>query len=105
VISYSVRQRTREIGVRMALGATMDDIHRMILREGTRLVAIGVVAGAGVALAAAGKVGGMLFLHNPRDVLTFTLVPSILALVGVAACWIPAVRATNVDLSVALRDE
>ena len=105
VISYSVRQRTREIGVRMALGATMDDIHRMILREGTRLVAIGVVAGAGVSLAAAGKVGGMLFLHNPRDVLTFTLVPAILAVVGVVACWIPAVRATRIDPSVALRDE
>jgi predicted permease len=105
VISYSVRQRTREIGVRLALGATVDDIHWMILREGARLVAIGVVAGAGVSLAAAGRVGGMLFLHNPRDVLTFTLVPAILALVGVVACWIPAVRATNVDPSVALRDE
>jgi putative ABC transport system permease protein len=91
--------------VRLALGATVDDIHWMILREGARLVAIGVVAGAGVSLAAAGKVGGMLFLHSPRDVLTFTLVPAILAVVGVVACWIPAIRATNVDPSVALRDE
>jgi predicted permease len=105
VISYSVRQRTREIGVRLALGATVDDIHRMILREGARLVGIGVVAGAGVSLAAAGRVGGMLFLRNPRDVLTFTLVPAILAAVGVVACWIPAVRATHIDPSVALRDE
>ena len=105
VISYSVRQRTREIGVRLALGATVDDIHRMILREGARLVGIGVVAGAGVSLAAAGRVGSMLFLHNPRDVLTFTLVPAVLAVVGVVACWIPAVRAANVDPSVALRDE
>jgi ABC-type lipoprotein release transport system permease subunit len=47
----------------------------------------------------------MLFLHNPRDVLTFTLVPAILAVVGLVACWIPAVRATHVDPSVALRDE
>ena len=105
VISYSVRQRTREIGVRLALGATVDDIHRMILREGARLVGIGVVAGAGVSLAAAGRVGGMLFLRHPRDVLTFTLVPAILAAVGVVACWIPAVRATHIDPSVALRDE
>jgi predicted permease len=105
VISYSVRQRTREIGVRMALGATVGDIQRMILREGVRLVAIGVVAGAGASLAAAGRVGSMLFLHNPRDLLTFTLVPAALALVGVVACWIPAIRATNVDPSVALRDE
>jgi putative ABC transport system permease protein len=100
-----VRQRTREIGVRLALGATVGDIHRMILREGVRLVGIGVVAGGAVSLAAAGSVGSMLFLKNPRDVLTFTLVPAMLAVVGVVACWIPAIRATNIDPSVALRDE
>jgi predicted permease len=105
VISYSVRQRTREIGVRLALGATVGDIHRMILREGIRLVGIGVAAGGAVSLAAAGSVGSMLFLKNPRDVLTFVLVPAMLALVGVIACWIPAIRATNIDPSVALRDE
>lgn len=105
VISYSVRQRTREIGVRLALGATVGDVHRMILREGVRLVGIGVAAGCGVSLAAAGSVGSMLFLKNPRDVLTFTLVPAILAAVGVIACWIPAIRATNIDPAVALRDE
>ena len=105
VISYSVRQRTREIGVRLALGATVGDVHRMILREGVRLVAIGVAAGGAVSLAAAGSVGSMLFLKNPRDVLTFTLVPAMLAVVGVIACWIPAIRATNIDPSVALRDE
>ena len=105
VISYSVRQRTREIGVRLALGATVGGIHRMILREGVRLVAIGVVLGGGVSLAAAGWVGSMLFLKNPRDVLTFTLVPAMLMVVGVVACWIPAIRATNIDPSVALREE
>ena len=105
VISYSVRQRTREIGVRLALGATVGDVHRMILREGMRLVAIGVVSGGAVSLAAAGSVGSMLFIKNPRDVLTFTLVPAALAVVGVIACWIPAIRATNIDPSVALRDE
>jgi putative ABC transport system permease protein len=105
VISYSVRQRTREIGVRLALGATVGDIHRMILLEGIRLVGIGVAAGGAVSLAAAGSVGGMLFLKNPRDAPTFVLVPAMLALVGVVACWIPAIRATNIDPSVALRDE
>jgi predicted permease len=105
VISYSVRQRSREIGVRLALGATVGDIHRMILREGMRLVAIGVAAGGAVSLAAAGSVGSLLFLKNARDVLTFTLVPALLAVVGVIACWVPAIRATNVDPSVALRDE
>ena len=78
VISYSVRQRTREIGVRLALGATVGDVRRMILREGVRLVAIGVASGGAVSLAAAGSVGSMLFIKNPRDVLTFTLVPAAL---------------------------
>jgi macrolide transport system ATP-binding/permease protein len=105
VISYSVRQRTREIGVRLALGATVGDVQRMILREGVRLVAIGVAAGGAVSLAAAGSVGSMLFIKNPRDALTFTMVPAVLAAVGVVACWIPAIRATRIDPSVALRDE
>ena len=77
----------------------------MILHEGIRLVAIGVAAGGAVSLAAAGSVGSMLFLKNPRDVLTFVLVPAMLAVVGVIACWIPAMRATHIDPSVALRDE
>ncbi len=105
VISYSVRQRTREIGVRLALGATAADVQRMILREGVRLVAIGVAAGGAVSLAAADSVGSMLFIKNPRDALTFTMVPAVLAAVGVVACWIPAIRATRIDPSVALRDE
>jgi predicted permease len=105
VISYSVRQRTREIGVRLALGATVSDVRKMILREGVRLVAIGVASGAAVSLAAAGSVGGMLFIKNPRDLPTFILVPAALALVGLIACWIPAIRAANIHPSVALRDE
>jgi putative ABC transport system permease protein len=91
--------------VRLALGATVGDVHRMILWEGLRLVAIGVAAGEGLSLGVAGSVGSMLFLKNPRDVLTFTLVPAVLVVVGAIACWIPAIRATNVDPSVALRDE
>ena len=105
VISSSVRHRTREIGVRLALGATVGDIHRMILGEGIRLVGIGVVGGGAASLALAGRVGNLIFIGNPRDLLTFTLVPAVLALVGVIACWIPAIRATNIDPSVALRDE
>ena len=105
VISYSVRQRTREIGVRLALGATIDDIHRMILREGTRLVGIGVVTGEAVSLGAAGSIASMLFLKNPRDVATFTLVPAALVAVAAMACLVPAMRATSIDPSAALRDE
>jgi predicted permease len=105
VVSYSVRQRTREIGVRLSLGATVGDVRRMILWEGLRLVAIGVAAGEGASLGAAGRLGSMLFLKNPRDVLTFTLVPAALVAVAAMACWVPAVRATSIDPSVALRDE
>ena len=105
VISYSVRQRTREIGVRLSLGATVGDVRRMILWEGLRLVAVGVAAGEGAALGAAGSIGSMLFLKNPRDMLTFTLVPAALVAVAAIACWVPAIRATSIDPSVALRDE
>jgi predicted permease len=105
VISYSVRQRTREIGIRMALGATAADVQMMIVREGVRLVAIGVVAGFVISFAAADSVGGMLFMKNPRDLFTFSLVPALLTLVGVLACWVPAIRAIRINPSSALRDE
>ena len=105
VISYSVRQRTREIGLRMALGATVENVRAMIVGEGMRLVALGVVLGGLVSLALAGSVGSLLFLENPRDPMTFTVVPAVLTLAGVLACLIPARRSTRVDPSVALRDE
>jgi predicted permease len=105
VIAYSVRQRTREIGLRIALGASLGEVQTQILREGMRLVMIGVAVGAVISLMAADSVSGLLFLRSPRDWFTFTLVPSILGLVGVVACWIPAMRAARVDPAVALRDE
>ena len=105
VVAYSVRQRTREIGIRMAMGATPGDVQMMIVREGLRLVTTGVIAGFAVALAAAGTVRTMLFLKNPRDVVTFALVPAILTLVGIVACWVPAIRAIRIDPAIALRDE
>jgi ABC-type antimicrobial peptide transport system permease subunit len=105
VISYSVRRRTRELGIRIALGATPKDMRVMILIEGIRLVAIGVIVGTILALASAQSVAGMLLLRHPRDVFTFTLVPSVLVLVGLLACWAPARRATRVDPAIALRDE
>jgi len=105
VISFSVRQRTREIGVRMALGATVENVRRMIVWEGMRLVAIGVFLGGVVSFLLAGSVAGILFLDSPRDVATFIVIPPVLALAGMAACWIPARRSTRVDPSVALRNE
>ena len=105
VIAYSVRQRRREMGIRMALGATPAEVQFLVLGEGVRLIAIGVIAGSILALAVAGSVESMLFLRSSRDMFTFTLVPAILTLVGVLACWAPAVRSSHTDPSVALRDE
>jgi ABC-type lipoprotein release transport system permease subunit len=105
VISYSVNQRRREFGVRMALGATAGDVEALVLREGIRLVAFGVVVGMALALVVSSAVESMLFATAARDALTFVTVPAILALVGVIACWIPAHRATRVDPAQALREE
>ena len=105
VVSYLVAHRVREFGIRMALGATAADVQLMLLREGVRLVAIGVAVGMAIALIGSRAVESMLFLVTSRDAVTFILVPSILALVAILACWIPAQRATRVDPMVALRHE
>ena len=105
VISYLVAQRSREFGIRMALGATGAHVQLMLLREGVRLVAVGVLAGLAIGLAGSGAVKSMLFVVSSRDAVTFVLVPSILTLVAILASWIPARRATRVDPMVALREE
>ena len=105
VVSYSVHQRAREIGVRMALGATAGDVQMMIVLEGFRLVATGVVVGTVTALVAARLVQSMLFAISARDAMTFVLVPSLMGLVAIVACWVPAMRATRIDPSAALREE
>ncbi|HUP03572.1 MAG TPA: ABC transporter permease [Bryobacteraceae bacterium] len=105
VISYSVSRKTREIGVRMALGAKPVDVQREIVVEGLRLVAAGVCVGLGVAITAARGVQSLLLATSARDALTFISAPSFLTLVGIFACWAPAYRATRIDPSRALRDE
>jgi len=80
-------------------------VQMMVLREGMRLVAIGVLAGTAIALAASGTVESMLFAIGARDAVTFVTVPAILTVVATAACWVPARRVTRVDPAVALRDE
>jgi ABC-type antimicrobial peptide transport system permease subunit len=89
----------------MALGATAGDVQIMILGEGVRLVAIGVLVGMTIAMAVSRSVESMLFVISARDAATFVLVPSILTLVAILACWVPARRATRIDPSMALRDE
>ena len=105
VVSYSVNQRAREIGVRMAMGATAADVYGMVLREGFGPVAGGIAVGVAVALGASRWVAGLLFATGTRDTLTFVTVPSILMVVAMLACWLPARRATRVDPASALRDE
>jgi putative ABC transport system permease protein len=90
VVSYLVAQRVREFGIRMALGATATHIQLMLLREGVRLVAVGVVVGLAVALIGSRGVESMLFLVTSCDAITIILVPSILTLVAIVACCIPA---------------
>jgi putative ABC transport system permease protein len=105
VINYDVTQRTGEIGVRMALGAQSRDVLRLILRQGLLLTLGGLAAGIGGAILLTRFLTGLLFEVKPNDPLTYALVASLLALVAIAACLIPARRATKVDPLVALRYE
>ena len=105
VISYSVTQRTREIGVRMALGAQPATVLRMVLREGMFLASAGIIVGIAGALALGRVLQSLLFEIKPTDPVTFIGVSIALALVAFAACYIPARRAMRVDPMVALRCE
>jgi putative ABC transport system permease protein len=105
VLAYSVSQRTQEIGVRMALGATPKGVLRMTLLEGARVAAIGMGCGLVVAIALGQAVSSLVFGVNVRDVGTFALVIATLAVVTLAACAIPALRASRVSPLVALRYE
>jgi predicted permease len=103
VMSFSVAQRTREIGVRMALGASRRAVLRLALGEGMKLAAIGVAAGLAVAFAVTQWLSSFLYGVSATDVVTFAGVPALLAVVALLACWIPARRATKVDPLIALR--
>jgi putative ABC transport system permease protein len=104
VISYSATQRTQEIGVRMALGASPADILRMVLGQGSLIVAAGLVLGLGCSLVAGRLVRNFLVI-SPADPLTYAVVSVLLATVALVACYIPARRSTAVDPLVALRQE
>ena len=105
VISFSTAQRTREIGVRIALGASRGMVLRMVLGAGLRLVLVGVAAGTLAALASARIIRTLLYGVGPNDPLTLTVVPVLLAIITLVACYFPARRATKVDPIEALRTE
>jgi predicted permease len=105
VIAYSVSQRTREIGIRMALGARRGDVRRLVLRQGMKLSGLGIGLGLMGALAATQLLRGLLFGISPVDPVSFLVIPPLLLGVAWIACWLPSRRATRVDPMTALRTE
>jgi putative ABC transport system permease protein len=105
VMSYSVQQRTQELGVRIALGAQASSLRNMVILQGMTLAIIGVVIGSGGALWLTRFLGSFLFGVKPLDPISFVATPLLLSLVALVAVWVPAMRATGVDPMVALRIE
>jgi ABC-type antimicrobial peptide transport system permease subunit len=105
VTAFSTTQRTREIGIRMALGAQRGDVLALVLRQGLKLAAIGLAAGLALSLGAAQLIAGLLFGVSPADPLVLMAVAIGLGAVALLASYIPARRATQVDPMVALRYE
>jgi predicted permease len=105
VVSYAVARRTRELGIRMSLGATARDLVRLAVGGGMRLAGLGGLIGIGIAGAATWAISGFLYGIGPTDVVTFVAIPALLGGVALLAAWLPARRATSVDPMVALRRE
>ncbi len=105
VLAYAVAQRTREMGIRMALGARRSDVLRLVLGQGMRLALAGVVLGWIGSMTLARFLSGFLFGVQPVDPATYTLLSAVLAAVALLACYLPARRAANVDPMRSLRDE
>ena len=104
VLAYVVVQRTREIGIRMALGAGRDDVLKLFLQKGMVLASLGVVAGMVVSASTASLMGSLLYGVRPHDPAVFVIVPVLLFAVAVLASYLPARRATKVDPMIALRE-
>ena len=105
VISYSVRQRTHELGIRMALGAQAGDVLKMILLQGLKLSLAGGVIGLAASFWLTEWMKSLLFEVDPTDSMTFAVIPLLLICVALLACWVPARRATKIDPMIALRSE
>jgi predicted permease len=105
VLSYTVRRRVREIGIRMALGASQSDILRLVVSDGMKPILLGVALGVIAAIALSRLVASLLFGVPPTDPMTFTAVTLLLVIVGIAANTLPAYRATKVEPTQTLREE
>ena len=105
MLAYSVNQRTREIGLRMALGAQPSGVLRWIAGQGMLVVLAGIGVGLAGAVALSRVLSSLLFEIQPRDSMTFTAVAVLLSAVALKACLVPARRASRVDPIVALREE
>jgi len=105
LLSYEVSRGTREIGIRMALGAQQGSVLKLVLRQGLVLAVVGAALGIGVALSVTQYLTSMLYDVHANDPLTMTAVAALLVLVALAACYVPARRAMRVDPMVALRHE
>jgi putative ABC transport system permease protein len=103
VVSFAVVQRTQEIGVRMALGATRSDILTLVLRSGLRLIPRGTTIGLLLALAASRMLASLLYKTSSHDLLAFSVVTLLIAAIAVVATLVPATSATAVNPTVALR--
>jgi ABC-type antimicrobial peptide transport system permease subunit len=104
LLAYMVGQRSREIGLRMALGAQRDDILKLFLRKGVALAGVGIVAGVVVSASTASMMASLLYGVRPHDPAVFLIVPLLLFAVAVLASYLPARRATKVEPIVALRE-
>jgi putative ABC transport system permease protein len=105
LLSHAVTQRTQEMGIRMALGAQVNDVLKLVLKQGMMLVVIGEIIGLAGALALTRLIRGLLFGVTPNDATTFVVVAAVLGIVALLACYFPARRATKVDPLIALRYE
>jgi putative ABC transport system permease protein len=105
IMTFAVARRTREIGIRLALGAQRREVVGMVLSAGSRVVAAGLALGVAGAVAATRVLSSILFRVRPLDPVSLVLVSALLAAVALLACWIPARRAAGVDPASALRNE
>jgi ABC-type antimicrobial peptide transport system permease subunit len=105
VVTYTTRQRTREIGIRIALGAKPSDVFRLVLSQGLRLISVGMIIGLLLSIVLTRFFRGMLFGISETDVPTLAIVSMLLCLVALAACFVPARRVTKANLNTVIRYE